>query len=116
MDVTRVLEADSTEAHEMGGDIRHTWGAFQITHSHLQGGWDSMLSVSLTSSKLLLPVPSNERCGVLGVFVCLCCGAFDWVLAAVCELSLVAASGGYSLVAVLGLLFAVASLVVDHTL
>ena len=75
-----------------------------------------MLSVSLTSSKLLLPVPSNERCGVLGVFVCLCCGAFDWVLAAVCELSLVAASGGYSLVAVLGLLFAVASFVVDHAL
>ena len=67
MDVTRVLEADSTEAHEMGGDIRHTRGAFQITHSHLQGGWDSMLSVSLTPSKLLPPVPSNERCGVLGV-------------------------------------------------
>ena len=27
-----------------------------------------MLSISLTSSKLLLPVPSNERCGVLEGF------------------------------------------------
>ena len=44
------------------------------------------------------------------------CGVFDWVLAAVCELSLVAASRGYSLAAVLGLLIATASLVVDHGL
>ena len=47
-----------------------------------------------------------------GVFcVCVC-----WVFAAVHRLSLVVASRGYSLVAVLGFLIAVASLVVEHRL
>ena len=39
-----------------------------------------------------------------------------WVLVAACRLSLVVASGGYSLVAVFGPLFAVASLVIEHGL
>ena len=39
-----------------------------------------------------------------------------WVFVAVCRLSLVVASGGYSLVAVHGLLIAVASLVSEHRL
>ena len=39
-----------------------------------------------------------------------------WIFVAACGLSLVAVSGGYSLVAVLGLLIAVASLVVEHGL
>ena len=39
-----------------------------------------------------------------------------WVFVAICELFQVAASRGYSLVVVCGLLFAVASLVVEHGL
>ena len=39
-----------------------------------------------------------------------------WVFVAVCELSLVAASGGHSSVAVRGLLIAVASPVAEHRL
>ena len=39
-----------------------------------------------------------------------------WVFVAACGLSLVVASGGYSLVAVHGLIMAVASLVAEHRL
>ena len=39
-----------------------------------------------------------------------------WVFVAVCRLSLIATSGGYSLVAGHGLLIAVASLVAEHGL
>ena len=39
-----------------------------------------------------------------------------WVFVAVCRLSLVAASEGYSFIAVCSLLIAVASLIVEHEL
>ena len=44
-----------------------------------------------------------------GIYFWLC-----WILVAVCRLSLIVVSRGYSLIAVLGLLIAVASLISEH--
>ena len=99
---------------------RGSWdGRWYQTHTgsfsdHTQpppGGGGSVLSISLTSSKLPLPAPSNERCGVWGVLFVLWGVWLCRVFAAVCELSLAAVSRGCSLAAVRGLLIAVASLV-----
>ena len=63
---------------------------------------------------LFLPLKVNAIF-IIVVFVFACFGGQHWVFIAVHRLSLVAASRGYSLVAVRGLLTAVASLV-EHGL
>ena len=55
--------------------ISDTHGELFRSHTATPGGGGSVLSISLTSSKLPLPVPGNERCGAWGGF-CLFCGAF----------------------------------------
>ena len=61
----------------------------------------------------------GHRSLILSTSLCPCCilfGGLQWVFIAACRLSLIAASRGYSLVALCGLLIAMTSLVAEHEL
>ena len=62
------------------------------------------------------PPQASKSLSLLKKFHLFTCLWLHWVLVAVLWLSLIAASRGYSLVVVHGLLTAVASLVVEHGL
>ena len=68
------------------------------------------MNISMIKSDMELKFSSFLK-NILFVYLRLC-----WVFVAVQAFSLVAVSGGYSLVAVCGLLFVVASLVAEHRL
>ena len=68
------------------------------------------MNISMTKSDMALKFSSFFKT-ILFIYFWLC-----WVFVAVQAFSLVAVSGGYSLVAVCGLLVVVASLVAEHRL
>ena len=74
-------------------------------------GKDQNLKYSFYQSHITFTLPFFKKIRFIYFYFWLC-----WVFVAVCGLSLVAVSGGYSLVVVHGFLIEMASLVAEHRL
>ena len=115
----------SLESMEGGGGERSQASGCRLTRD---GGqvWPEDTGSCAETAQGCVAAPTLEDEGsrghrslILSTSLCPCCilfGGLQWVFIAACGLSLIAASRGYSLVALCGLLIAMTSLVAEHEL